>query len=180
MLLSPFSLYKFASNLYIYSVMNIKSDRQQAIRRIILDNNVGSQDEILGHLSSQGFEVTQATLSRDFKELGVVKVHTPSDGYIYRLSTGVPPIVPPQNHKDVVASVGLRSIEFSGNMAVVKTSPGFAGAVASVVDSNLSKEIVGTVAGDDTVLLVIREGYSREQVLASMSKFMKGIQTKLI
>lgn len=158
--------------------MNIKSERQQAIRRILLDNSVGSQDEILGHLSAQGFEVTQATLSRDFKELGVVKVHTPSEGYFYRLSSGGVPIV--TTHKDAVAAAGLRSIEFSGNLALIKTSPGFAGAIASVVDSNLSKEIVGTVAGDDTVLMVIREAYTREQVIASMGKFIKGIQTKLI
>lgn len=158
--------------------MNIKSERQQAIRRIILENNVSSQDEILVHLSSQGFEVTQATLSRDFKELGVVKVHTPSDGYIYRLSAGGIPTV--SSHKDAVASTGTRSIEFSGNLAVIKTSPGFAGAIASVVDSNLSKEIVGTIAGDDSVLIVVREGYTREQVIAAMSKFIKGMQTKLI
>lgn len=158
--------------------MSSKSDRLEALREVIVDNYVRNQDEVLSLLESKGYIVTQATLSRDFKELGVVKVHDASKGYVYRLGGSESrTIVPAATH---ITKDGICSIEFSNSFAVVKTHPGFAGAVASIIDNNISREIVGTIAGDDTVLLIIREGYSRTQVLDAVSKFITGIQTKLI
>lgn len=157
--------------------MSVKSDRLEALREVIVDNDVRNQDEVLSLLESKGYNVTQATLSRDFKELGVVKVHDASKGYVYRLGGGEARIIAPAATH--ITKDGIKSIEFSNSFAVVKTHPGFAGAVASIIDNNISKEIVGTIAGDDTVLLIIREGYTRMQVLDAVSKFITGIQTKL-
>ena len=161
---------------YLYR-MNIKSDRLEALREVIVNNDVRNQDEVLSLLESKGYNVTQATLSRDFKELGVVKVHEASLGYVYRLGgTDMRTVAPASAH---LTKDGIRSIEFSNSFAVVKTHPGFAGAVASIIDNNITREIVGTIAGDDTVLLIVREGYTRMQVLDAVSRHFSGIQTKL-
>lgn len=156
--------------------MSIKSDRLEALREVIVDNDVRNQDEMLSLLLSKGYSVTQATLSRDFKELGVVKVHEAAKGYVYRLGGETKTIAPAATH---ITKEGIKSIEFSNSFAVVKTHPGFAGAVASIIDNNISREIVGTIAGDDTVLLIVREGYTRAQVLDAVSRFFSGIQTKI-
>jgi len=156
--------------------MSIKSQRLDAIRQIISTSGARSQDEVLGLLLSKGFNSTQATLSRDFRELGVIKYHDPFKGYVYKISprSGTAAI----SH-GALTSTGIQSIEFSNSFAVVKTQPGFAGAVASIIDNNVVDTIVGTIAGDDTVLMVIREGFSRDQVLDSISHFITGIQFKL-
>jgi len=157
--------------------MSIKSQRLEAIRRIISNNGVKNQDEVLNGLQELGFAVTQATLSRDFKEIGVIKVHDTAKGYFYKLSA--PSTIGIAHIPDHIATNGIRSIEFSNSFAVIRTQPGFAGAVASIIDGNAVNEIAGTIAGDDTVLMVIREGCSRDQVLDSVSKFITGIKYKL-
>ena len=159
--------------------MSIKIDRQRAIRDIISSEVVRSQDELQDILLSQGLNVTQATLSRDFKELGVVKVHDSMKGeYVYRLPGSNPVLVAPD--RNAITSDGIRSIEFSGTLAVIKTHPGFASAVATIIDHNITREVVGTLAGDDTVLLVVREGCTHNQLVHSISRFFPGIQSKLI
>lgn len=158
--------------------MSARNDRLEATRRVIEENQVGNQEEVLDLLKKAGFNVTQATLSRDFKELGVVKAHDASRGYVYKLSSPTPKFIAP--NASHITSDGIKSIEFSGSFAVVKTHPGFASAVAYIIDNNVIKEIAGTLAGDDTVLLIIREGYSRQQVLDAVSRFISGIQTKSI
>ena len=158
--------------------MSARNDRLEATRRVIEDNQVGNQEEVLDLLKKEGFNVTQATLSRDFKELGVVKVHDASRGYVYKLTNQAPKLIAP--NASHITSDGIKSIEFSNSFAVVKTHPGFASAVAYIIDNNVIKEIAGTLAGDDTVLLIVREGYTRQQVLDAVSKFISGIQTKLI
>lgn len=159
--------------------MSARTDRLEATRRVIEENQVGNQEDVLSLLKAKGFRVTQATLSRDFKELGVVKVHDSSrGGYVYQLSAQTPKfIVPNASH---LTSDGIKSIEFSNSLAVIKTHPGFASAVAYIIDNNVIREIIGTLAGDDTVLLIVREGCSREQVIEAISHFISGIQTKLI
>lgn len=158
--------------------MSIKTDRQQAIRRIIIENDVKSQDDLQSLLDSSGFFATQATLSRDFRELNIVKVHDPMKGYVYKLS-GDSKVFSNPSH-DTITKDGIKSIEFSNSFAVIKTQSGFASAVATIIDHNISYEIVGTLAGDDTVLLIIREGCDRQKVLSAISRFISGIQSKLV
>ena len=159
--------------------MSVKSNRHEAIRRILAEHNVRSQEELGDFLRVSGFPTTQATLSRDFKELGIVKAHESSKGYVYRLPRRQSRVFMSQAD-GTMTDEGIRSIEFSNSFAVIKTYPGFASAVATIIDNNLGHEIAGTLAGDDTLLLILREGCSSKEVLNSISKFVTGIQSKLI
>ncbi len=125
---------------------------------------------LLKILTEKGFELTQATLSRDIKELKIIKLPTSKGTYIYQLSDRVI-----QEEDIPMSSFGFVSIEFSGQLAVMKTRPGYAMAIAAEIDKRAKEHILGTVAGDDTILLIPREGISREEVLATLGTFIPDI-----
>jgi transcriptional regulator of arginine metabolism len=159
--------------------MKIKTQRLNVIRQLIIDHRVGSQEELLNLLDQEGFSTTQATLSRDLKALKVAKRPDIEGGYAY--------VLPEENvdkedrdSGEVFPVSGLESIEFSGNMAVIKTRPGFANSIASVIDSHGPYEVLGTIAGDDTILLISKEGVSRPDVINALSLFMPGLKKKLV
>ncbi len=148
--------------------MSIKKDRLDAICRIIQTETICNQDELLKQLEACGFSITQATLSRDIKQLKIARVHDEEGNYVYHLtdvSTQSP--IADQTQKK------YGNIEFSGNLAVVKTRPGYAMAIAYDIDTNAPQEILGTVAGDDTILVIPREGYDRESIAAAIARFIK-------
>ncbi len=160
--------------------MKVKAQRLAAIKNIITANKVGSQDELLALLGEAGFLTTQATLSRDLKYLKVAKVPHPDKGYVYELPQG--PIVKSVGedvNEDFPLS-GVESIDFSGNMAVIRTRPGFAPSIASVIDSHEPYEVLGTIAGDDTILLVNREGVDKRYIVDALSMFIPGINNKVL
>lgn len=145
--------------------MSSKKERLDTIYRIIQTKEIGNQEELLQQLEEQGFSVTQATLSRDIKQLKIVKVHNESDNYVYRLPNYSALMQQSQeqpNHPN---------IEFSGNLAVVKTRPGYAMGIASDIDTHAPRQILATIAGDDTILIVPREGISREQIVKALIPF---------
>jgi transcriptional regulator of arginine metabolism len=150
-----------------------KKYRQKLIKEILQSNEIGSQDELLDLLAAIGLEVTQATLSRDMKELKIVKVPTAEGGYAYQLSDSIQNL---QKEDVSVSAFGFVSIEFSGQLAVIKTRPGYAMAIAAEIDHKASQYILGTVAGDDAILLIPRENISRAEVIASLSAFIPDIQ----
>lgn len=126
--------------------------------QIIGQEAVYSQEELQARLRQMGIDTTQATLSRDLKALHIIKV--PGEGYrLPHMRSALPGLAPQ----------GLVSIEFSGKNAVIKTQPGFAGAVGSAIDQHPSKAVMGTIAGDDTVLIIIREGFGPEETLACLT-----------
>ena len=151
-------------NIYAKTVM--KQERLSTISRLIKEGSIGSQEEPQRKLKQEGFPVTQATLSRDIKQLKIVKAHDENGNYVYRL-----PIY--RSKESALSSVksGKFNIEFSGNLAVIKTRPGYAMGIASDIDTNAPQEILGTIAGDDTILIIPREGFSRESVLDALSRF---------
>ena len=115
----------------------MKSRRLEAIRAIVARETVQNQDELQKLLVAQGFSVTQATLSRDLRELGIVKSHDPErGGYCYVDSRGGK-ILPIDPHRNRFTVETIKSVEFSGCQGIIKTYPGFAGAVASVIDDNI-------------------------------------------
>jgi transcriptional regulator of arginine metabolism len=136
--------------------MSTKSDRQKAMLDVIAKHAVATQSEIKELLKARGIGADQATLSRDIKELGLVK--TSEDGAHYRYA----PLesVSPSHHMKASAILArlVRKIECSGNLLVVKTDPGEASPVGLALDRMSWPEVVGTVAGDDTLLLVVKEG----------------------
>jgi transcriptional regulator of arginine metabolism len=143
--------------------MKSKTQRLLAIRRLIEKEAVASQDELLSMLKQEGFEVTQATLSRDLKFLEAGKVPDKEKGYIYVL-----PHAKQQNRRSSSMGNfplnGFISIEFARDMAVIKTHPGYAQSIASAIDELDAYEIMGTIAGDDTILLIPRDDVGKEDI----------------
>ncbi|HVR86330.1 MAG TPA: arginine repressor [Planctomycetota bacterium] len=136
--------------------MSTKADRHNAILDVIAKHAVATQAELKDRLRVRGIEADQATLSRDIRELGVVKAS--EDGAHYRYAP-VESVGPPVHVKASAILVRLvRKIECSGNLLVVKTDPGEASPAGLALDRMGWPEVVGTVAGDDTLLVVAREG----------------------
>lgn len=147
--------------------MRDRNQRLRLIRRIIKGNRITSQDVLLQHLVKDGFSVTQATLSRDLKLLKVGKVSEGADGYYYTLPSDEERRESERSYLQDFAR-GYVSIDFSGNLGVVRTLAGHANSVALALDNLALDEVLGTIAGDDTVILVIRENCSSEQVLGEL------------
>ena len=144
--------------------MKERNQRLKTIRKIIRGNRVNSQEILLQFLQKEGFAVTQATLSRDLKLLKVGKISEGAEGYYYTLPSEEERRESERSYiQDFLR--GYVSIDFSGNLGVVRTLAGHAGSVGLALDCMNLEDIIGTVAGDDTVLLVLREGVSSSQVL---------------
>ena len=153
-----------------------KENRLKAIRQIITTKKVGSQEELLNNLTDLGFELTQATLSRDLKQLKVGRIPY-QHGFKYVISDD---FISNQNSKKYSPVVyGFLAIEFSENIAVIKTMPAYSHTIADAIDRAEMNEILGTVAGNDTIIAVIREGFSHEQVIKAMSRNLPELKDKL-
>lgn len=133
----------------------MKAQRHIKIREIITSQEIETQDELVDKLKQAGYNVTQATVSRDIKELHLVKVATNNGIYKYSLPADRR-FNPIQKLKRILQD-SFVSIDHSGNLIVLKTLPGNAHAVASLLDHLEWEEIMGTLAGDDTILIVCRE-----------------------
>ena len=160
--------------------MKNKVQRLLTIRKIITENNIGSQELLLSILKDEGFDLTQATLSRDLKELRVAKMADRENGYVYTIPEKTVPMEPMQRGgRGSFLADGFNGIQFSGNLAVVKTQPGYANTIAAIIDRNNPFEIIGTIAGDDTILLILREGVSRREVINSLVLAMPNLKEKI-
>lgn len=157
---------------YLFIFMG-KQNRHKAIKEILKTESIANQDVLLNILQDQGFALTQATLSRDMKELKIVKAPSATGQYIYKLSEDVKP--QEEDIPSLVANTPI-SIEFSGQLAVIKTRPGYAMAIASEIDHKATNYILGTVAGDDTILIIPRENKTREEVINSLSTFIPNLK----
>ena len=139
------------------SMVKERTQRLRAIKRIIKEHRIDSQETLLEHLHREGFVVTQATLSRDLKLLKVSKVSQGAEGYFYTLPTEEQRREAERNYiSDFLR--GYVSMDFSGNLCVIRTLSGHADSVAIALDSLGLEDVIGTIAGDDTVLVVLREG----------------------
>jgi transcriptional regulator of arginine metabolism len=160
--------------------MKVKNSRLDAIRLILSTQDIGSQEELLNELAKEGFTLTQATLSRDLHQLRVVKSVGVQGRYRYTLTRsqqyrhgGAEEDVKPATQS--LESNGYRSIKFSGNLAVIRTEPGYASPIAFKIDKFDFPEIIGTVAGDDTIMLAIAEGASKATVLRALRTIIPNI-----
>jgi transcriptional regulator of arginine metabolism len=135
----------------------LKAARQQALAALLRTRQVSSQAVVLEHLRGQGFDATQATISRDLDDLGAVKVRGPDGRLVYALPE--PGGGHGADHDEVRRMLGasLLAIVPSGNLVVLRTPPGHAGALASTLDRAGIAGVAGTVAGDDTILVVCTE-----------------------
>lgn len=155
--------------------MKTKSNRLETLRMIISSRQMGSQEELLNALQQEGFKLTQATLSRDLKQLKVAKASTLRGDYVYVLpnDTMYKRVSTPGNIREMMSSSGVLSINFSGNMGVIKTRPGYASAIAWNIDSGELPSILGSIAGDDTIFIVIKEGYSHDEVVKALNEIVR-------
>ncbi len=141
--------------------MKNRVKRQLEIRKIIMKGNTHSQDQLLLELKQKGFDLTQATLSRDLKNLQVAKVSHPAKGYVYIIQEGGQNNTVKDQLRFNYLADGVKDLRFSGNLAVLRTAPGYASSIAVAIDSAEPWEILGTIAGDDTILIVQKEGISK-------------------
>jgi len=151
--------------------MKVKNNRLEALRMIISSQQLGSQEELLNALQCEGYKLTQATLSRDLKQLKVAKAASMSGNYVYVLpnETMYKRVSTPQQVREMMQVPGFVSINFSGNMGVIKTRPGYASSIAWNIDNSDIPQILGTIAGDDTIFIVIKQGYSEKEVIDALS-----------
>ena len=146
--------------------MQDKTKRHIEIKEIISSSNISKQDELLNILLKKGFKLTQATLSRDLKELNVGTKYKDNYGHVYFL---------PDNEKQLINTLpsdlnSVVSLEISKNLAVLKTLPGFANSVGAIIDDKKINTIVGTIAGNDTILIVIKENIKKKEFISSLAK----------
>jgi len=149
--------------------MKNRKQRIDLIVDLIRNECIGSQEELANMLAERGFKVTQATLSRDLKMLKTTKVPTDRGTYIY--------ILPDSNSlKDKLLAngqiamnsnyqSGFISLEFSGNIAIIKTRNGYASGLAYDIDMSKAPEILGTIPGADTIFVALRDDVTRQQAL---------------
>ena len=128
-----------------------KKDRQERIIRLIQEGNIGTQEEIKRYLQDDGISVTQATLSRDLRELGLLKLRNSDGKLYYSLSTQTNPQLDPAIYSYV------KKLERAGFMLVIHTNLGEADVLANIIDAENNDTIVGTVAGADTLLVICKD-----------------------
>ena len=158
--------------------MKVKNSRLEAIKMLISSMELGSQEEVLQALEKEGFRLTQATLSRDLKQLKVAKAASMSGKYVYVLpnDTMYKRVSTPHSIMEMLQISGFLSINFSGNIGVIKTRPGYASSIAYNIDNSNSPNIIGTIAGDDTILIVIKEGVNTQDVINELGNVIPNIR----
>ncbi|MCR8981488.1 transcriptional regulator AhrC/ArgR [Brevibacillus laterosporus] len=139
-----------------------KGQRHIKIKEIIMNNDIETQDELVEYLRSSGYSVTQATVSRDIKELHLIKIPMSDGRYKYSVPTDQK-FNPLQKMKRVLLD-SFVSIDFSENLIVLKTMPGNANSVAVLIDNLHWNEIMGCVCGDDTILIICRTKENAKEV----------------
>ena len=132
----------------------MKTNRQSKIIEIIQKNEVETQDELSALLEKDGFRVTQATVSRDIRELKLTKIPTASGRQKYAVITDAPENLTKKYER--VLREGFLSMDMAQNILVIKTVSGMASAVCAAIDAMKMREIVGSIAGDDTIMCAIR------------------------
>jgi transcriptional regulator of arginine metabolism len=137
--------------------VSLKAARQRALAALLRSRQVSSQARALDHLRLQGFDATQATVSRDLEDLGAVKVRAASGRLVYALPEPEDGGAADRAEVRRVLGASLVAVVPSGNLVVLRTPPGHASVLASALDRAALPGIAGTVAGDDTVLVVCAE-----------------------
>ena len=142
-----------------------KANRLDAIKMIISSKEISSQEELIQALGEEGFTLTQATLSRDLKQLKVAKAANTNGRYVYVLPNDILYKRPVrQAASEMLRSNGFISLQFSHNIAVIRTRPGYASSIAYDIDNRECPAILGTIAGDDTIMLVLAERVTHDEV----------------
>ena len=153
--------------------MNSKTQRLSVIRKIIRSEFISSQEELIARLEECGVQVTQSTLSRDLKFMQVAKVPNKEKCYVY--------VLPNSNLADHQISTNITDnitqIAFSGNMCVITTKPGYASAISVPIDSKGIPDILGSIAGDNNIFLVLRENFNKAKLMEELTMLFPSLST---
>lgn len=150
----------------------MKAERHAKILELIQNNNIDTQEELLGLLKENGYDVTQATVSRDIKELRLIKLPT-SDG-TYRYASDNTQVGDVVLGFFSVFSNSIIKTEAAGNMVVIQSLSGMAQAICAGIDSMRFQEIIGTIAGDDTIFIVARDESCANKLTGEIQKLLLG------
>jgi transcriptional regulator of arginine metabolism len=150
----------------------MKSARQREILSIIQSQHVETQEQLLQQLKDRGFTATQATISRDIKQLRLVKELSPGGGYHYAVSDRKNTANSASRLRNIFKE-GVTSVTVAQNIVVVKTMPGLASAACSALDSMEIQGMVGSLAGDDTGILIMRDNACAENFSNEVHKLLK-------
>ena len=145
----------------------MKYRRQGQILKIIHDKNINTHEQLIKELNQIGFNVTQATVSRDIKELGLVKIPIPGGESVYSSSHNIPEEM---DRRINMITDTVRSVDYAMNNVVVKTYPGMASAVAASIDSSMRSDFLGSIAGDDTLLIITRNEEKAAEIANKLIK----------
>ena len=145
----------------------MKSKRQEQILRLIGDHEIETQERLLQELEQAGFHTTQATISRDIKQLHIVKGLGPNGNYCYR-AAGRPMEHTFSAKLNVIFKQCVINVESAQNLLVIKTMPGLASAACSALDGMHLPEMLGTLAGDDTAFVVLRDSVCAATLCAEL------------
>ena len=155
--------------------MSAKARRQQAVPRLIEASEVASQSQLVELLSAEGISATQATVSRDLDDIGAIKIRSSAGQSVYALPVFAPDRVAPLDQLRRVMGEWVADVTHSGSIVVVRTPPGCAHVVASALDRSGVEGLIGTVAGDDTMLCVASEEIGGQR-LAGALRELAGIE----
>ena len=144
----------------------MKYKRQGQILTIIKNKKIKTHEQLIEELNKAGYSVTQATVSRDIKEMGLIKAPDPEGGSVYAMSSGISG----EGKHINIFSDAVMDIECAIHTVVVKTYPGMASAVAASVDSVMRNEFLGSIAGDDTLLIITSGEEKAVEVLKKLRK----------
>lgn len=150
----------------------MKSKRQQEILRIIEDRDVETQDQLLSELKSRGMQATQATISRDIKELHLVKELTGYGTYKYAVSERKASLNLAGRLRTIFKE-GVTSFDLAQNIVVLRTMPGLASAACAAIDGMEIANLVGSLAGDDTAILIMRTNEAAQEFCNEIHKMLK-------
>jgi len=157
-----------AKKAYAGNEKNIRSVRFEAIKRLISEEQIGSQQDLLRRLNEEGYAVTQGTVSRDIRDLKLTRVALPGGGYRFEESkTRDDSFI--SNQFRILFRTSVTKIDTALNQVVIKTYSGMAGAVCASMDSMQWDGMLGTIAGDDTILVIMRTQKQAEDLAATLT-----------
>ncbi|MCK8826617.1 arginine repressor [Natroniella acetigena] len=146
----------------------MKSKRHLKIMELVKEEEIQTQEQLAVRLREEGFNITQATVSRDIKQLGLIKKPIGEGGYKYSLSPNQREKVNINSRIKRVFQDSVVKIDYSDNLVVVKALPGTAPGVAALLDNSEWEHVIGTIAGDDTILMIVKPKDAVKDVIESL------------
>lgn len=158
--------------------MGTRNRRIEALKTAIAQQELGSQEEILQAIAKRGFVVTQASLSRDLRLLRAVKVLGKNGRKVYELpdETSYKRVSQSRSTQEMPLTTGFESIHFSGNIAVIRTKPGYAASIAHHIDNSGVPEILGTIAGHDTIFALLTVGTMPAEAFDALAQIIPDLE----